>query len=222
MDEVSQREIQHLRALVNRGVLRPPAQSNVTMELLKLLERLSPGSPVPSTEGKSQKSIPTFHVSVSFSDPESKSLSDEEKVSMSVSVSTLRYSLEQTVREIEKQQTYRPNARVLRMRNLRTNVEYREFDLRSLLSVGFQDGDRLLVYCGQQTTSTENKSPADKLQSLIDSAKPSDTLETIAAAAHHIFLSMGFVYMVEQPSTVAGFAPSLKGIQTVFTVAYSL
>ena len=210
MDEISQKEIHYLYELINRGVLRPATKSIVTFELTKLLDRLnlpSIDSPSPETP---QPKIALFVTSI-FHD--SKTASESEKISMSLTVSP-NASLAQLVRDIEIAQTYRPNSKILRLQHIRSGREYTDYDNSTVKSCDFRDGDRIVVQCNHQETTVqtiESLESVDPMIATIDSVRPSSNNDILVAACHYFMLSQGFLYLTEQPSTVAGFAPSLKG-----------
>ena len=211
MDEISQKEIHYLYELINSGVLRPPSQSIVTYELTKLLDRLnlpySINSPTPETP---EPKISLF-ITATFQD--SKPKSENEKISLSLTV-LHNTNLVQLVRNIETAQTYRPNSKVQKLQNVRSGREYSEFDNSTLKSCDFRDGDRVIVQCKHQEPISQAAESAESVHPMIaaiDAVKPSSNNEVLVAACHYVMLDQGFLYLTEQPSTVAGFAPSLKG-----------
>ncbi len=78
---------------------------------------------------------------------------------------------------------------------------------------GFPGGSRP-PWMGADPGSNREVGEVESIKSMvaaIDSAKPSKNSEILVAACHYMMLTQGFTYLTEQPSTVAGSAPSLKG-----------
>jgi len=150
-------------------------------------------------------------VIVFFAKDENLEKFDDETVSLSLIVLP-NQTMEHLKREIDMKQTYRPNLKVYRIENFRTGTKCYVFDSVTVASFGLLDGDKIHVVCLPQkiTAPTTLESTVYSLEGISTAGSRND-FEVLIAAIHYFLLDNSFICVYEQPNSVPGFAPSLRG-----------
>ena len=113
------------------------------------------------------------------------------------------------------------SAIVERIKVKRTGRAWTQFDSRPLSLCEIVNGDELLVECTAKAQKQFDKAITGLSRMEKCGVKLTSDLELLIAAVHCFILDQGFVSVMELPSTVPGFAPSLRGKLFVMWVPIS-
>lgn len=112
--------------------------------------------------------------------------------------------------KILKEQLETNRKKVRRLYNKRLGKAWTDLDDRSLVELGFINGDQ--VYVDFSTVDNSQTSEVNGLQRLVfHNYYPTESAEAVALAVHCCVLDKGFVPLYEQTNQVPGFAAPMKG-----------
>lgn len=98
-----------------------------------------------------------------------------------------------------------------RIKVKRTGRAWTQFDTRTIVDCEIINGDELLIDCTAKAQKQFDKNVTGLARIENCDVKLNAAIDLLVAAIHCFILDLGFTCVMELPSTVPGFAPSLRG-----------